>query len=156
MVQQLNDLLNGYHNKDFIINGFTEGFRLKFEGEDLPLDSKNSQSAINNPEAVNLKLKQEIDLGRIVGPFEKPFPNFKSFPLAIKEKKNTGKYRLLHNLSYPYDDRSVNFNISHENSTVKYAKIHDAILQIQSCSPKAFLAKSDISDAFRIVPLHPS
>ena len=157
MVQQLNDLLNGYHNKDFIINGFTEGFRLKFEREDLPLDSKNSQSAINNPEAVNLKLKQEIDLGRIVGPFEKqPFPNFKSFPLAIKEKKNTGKYRLLHNLSYPYDDRSVNFNISHENSTVKYAKIHDAILQIQSCSPKAFLAKLDISDAFRIVPLHPS
>ena len=62
MVQQLNDLLNGYHNKDFIINGFTEGFRLKFEGEDLPLDSKNSQSAINNPEAVNLKLKQEINL----------------------------------------------------------------------------------------------
>ena len=98
MVQQLNDLLNGYHNKDFIINGFTEGFQLKFEGEDLPLDSKNSQSAINNPEAVNLKLKQEIDLGRIVGAFEKqPFPNFKSFPLAIKEKKNTGKYRLLHN-----------------------------------------------------------
>ena len=102
-------------------------------------------------------MSEEINLGRIVGPFEKqPFPNFKSFPLAIKEKKNTGKYRLLHNLSYPYDDRSVNFNISHENSTVKYAKIHNAILQIQSCSPKAFLAKSDISDAFRIVPLHPS
>ena len=32
----------------------------------------------------------------------------------------------------------------------------DAITLIQQCSPNAYMAKSDIADAFRIVPLDPS
>ena len=111
----------------------------------------------HNSAAVEEKISKELSLGRISGPFEnKPLANFKCSPLAVREKQNTGKYRLLHNLSYPYDEKSVNFNISKDNSTVSYATIKDAVSLIQSLSKPAFMAKTDISDAFRIIPLHPS
>ena len=50
----------------------------------------------------------------------------------------------------------MNLNISHENSTVTYANIQDAMKSIQIFSPKAFMAKSDIANVFRLIPLHPS
>ena len=103
------------------------------------------------------KLDKELASGRIAGPFlNPPFLNFKCSPLAIREKSQPGKFRLLHNLSYPYDERAVNDNIPHEAATVKYATIRDAIHLIQENSPAAMLAKTDIADAFRIIPLHPS
>ncbi len=85
-----------------------------------------------------------------------PFPQFKCCPLALRETSTPGSYRLLHNLSYPYDDRSVNLSIAQEHKTVKYATLSDAVHRIQELGPGCFLAKSDIKSAFRIVPLHPS
>ena len=156
-VKVLSKYLEGYSKADYLIDGFTNGFLLDFEGPDLPLTSNNSSSANSNPAAVEEKISKELSLGRISGPFEnKPLANFKCSPLAVREKQDTGKYRLLHNLSYPYDEKSVNFNISKDNSTVSYATIKDAVSLIQSLSKPAFMAKTDISDAFRIIPLHPS
>jgi hypothetical protein len=110
-----------------------------------------------NPDAVDAKINKELEKGRIAGPFVKPpFPFFKSSPLAIREKSTPGQFRLLHNLSYPYDERSVNFNISFGDSTVKYATISDAIKLVQTVGSKCYMAKSDISDAFRLLPLNPS
>ena len=60
------------------------------------------------------------------------------------------------NLSYPYDERSVNKNIPQDFSTVQYASLNDAISVIQELGPNCYMAKADIADAFRIVPLHPS
>jgi len=62
----------------------------------------------------------------------------------------------LHNLSFPYDHRSVNSNIPVESKQVSYQSITHAIKLIQSFKPPVFLAKSDIADAFKLVPLHPS
>ncbi len=88
-----------------------------FQGDDSVLEAKNSKSALLNPEAVSTKLQNEIEKGRVAGPFsEKPFGDkFKSSPLAIREKQVPGHYSLLHNLSYPYDKTSVNFNIPKRN-----------------------------------------
>ena len=155
--QILNKYLEGYPNAQYLIDGFTEGFYLNFDGPESTLTSSNSISAINNPKAVDEKILKESKLGRLSGPFEhKPFKNFKCSPLALREKQNTGKYRLLHNLSFPYDENSVNFNISKDDSTVSYATIKDAISYIQNSPSPAFMAKTDISDAFRIIPIHPS
>ena len=111
-INKLRQLLDGYDDKEYIINGFTYGFHLNFEGVDSSLTSENSLSANTNPLVVSNKLQHELNKGRIEGPFtDPPFPYFKSSPLALREKRDTGKYRLLHNLSFPYDDRSLNFNI---------------------------------------------
>ena len=156
-VEVLSKYLEGYENAQYIIDGFTQGFRINFDGPDLPLTSSNSDSANQNPQAVDQKIKKELELGRLAGPFDSvPFQNYKCSPLALREKQNTGKYRLLHNLSFPYDATSVNYNISKDDSTVSYSNIKDAISLIQAASPPAFMAKTDISDAFRIIPIHPS
>lgn len=151
------ELLDGYEKKDFIVNGFKNGFFVNFEGDELEVDSPNSKAALDNPEAVDSKLAKELEANRIAGPFEEPpFENFRSYPLSIREKSTPGQYRLLHNLSYPYDDRSINANIADEFATTSYATIHDAMQLILKLGRGCFLAKSDIKSAFRIVPIHPS
>ena len=76
-------------------------------------------------------------------------------PFSLREKSTPGKYRLLHNLSYPYDDRAVNLNIPKEISKLSYASVSDAIKIINSL-PQCYLAKADIAEAYRLVPLRPS
>ena len=156
LYKELQKLFLSYEDADFICNGFKEGFDLGYEGELGDLRSRNSLSVSANVDIAFGKIKEEISLGRIEGPFDDPpFVNFKCCPLALREKSTKGKYRLLHNLSFPYDKSSVNLNIPDSKAKVKYATLLDAfniIYPLNNC----FLAKSDIKDAFRIVPLNPN
>lgn len=67
-------------------------------------------------------------------------------------KKSPGEFRLIHHLSFP-TDASVNDGISHENSTVCYATIGDAIRCIKLAGQGSYLAKTDIQNAFQIIPI---
>ena len=155
--EALSKWLEGYPNRATIVSIFAQGAMIDFKGINSPLTSANSQSAILHAEAVTHKLQEELSKNRIAGPFSSiPLEQFKISPLALREKQETGKYRLLHNLSFPYDEQSVNYNIPKTSTHVKYESISDAIESIHHCSPTAYMAKSDIADAFRIVPLHPS
>lgn len=155
-VAKLSKYLDGYYNKQFIISGLTEGFSLQFQGPQTSLASKNSESITEFHHIVEQKLEKELKLGRISGPYvSPPFPNFKVSLLSLIPKQTPGKYRLIHNLSYPYDLHSVNYNIPSEYTTVTYQTLQHALSLIQFHSPTAYLAKTDIADAFRIIPLHP-
>ncbi len=57
-------------------------------------------------------------------------------------------------MSYPYDQRSVNKNISKESKTVHYSTVAEVIDLIRGKGRGCYLAKSDISEAFRLLPLH--
>ena len=66
--------------------------------------ARNSQSVRDNPVAALRKVQREVELGRIAGPFDvPPLAAFKSTPLALREKSTPGEFRLLHTLSYPYN-----------------------------------------------------
>ena len=154
---RLSTVIHGHPDHDYLVAGFRDGFLIDFQGPQQSLLSNNSVSAKNNPSAVSQKITIEANLGRIAGPFsDPPFPVFKSSPLALREKAEPGKYRLLHNLSFPYDESAVNTNIPRLSATVQYANISQAISYIQEAGQHAWLAKCDIADAFRIIPLHPS
>ena len=156
-VKRLSELLHGYELANYIIEGFVYGFSISFEGPEAPLTSHNSPTIDQNLDIVTQKINKELQLNRIAGPFSSPpFPNFKCSPLALRPKQQPGKYRLLHNLSYPYDENSVNRNIPHSAAIVKYQTLQDAIHLIHRHSPNPYLAKSDIADAFRLVPVHSS
>ena len=58
--QTLSNYLQGYKDKQYIINGFTHGFHLQFQGSDSSLFSTNSQSANNNPDVVEQMLSHEL------------------------------------------------------------------------------------------------
>ncbi len=154
----LNKYLEGFDEKkrEILETGFRDGFIIFFDGDECELECSNSKAANQLPDAVNEKVKKEFEKGRIAGPFtEKPFDNFKCSPLSIREKQTKGQYRLLHNLSYLYDQRSVNLNISKESKIVHYSSVSDGTELIRSIGKGCFLAKSDISEAFRLLPLHP-
>ncbi len=66
------------------------------------------------------------------GPFDQcPIKHFRCSSLSIREKTTPEQYRLLHNLSYPYNGQSVNANIPREFASVQYSTIKDAIELIQ-------------------------
>ena len=106
-----------------------------------------------NIAAAETKIKEEWSLNRLQGPYKSPpYLRFKACPLAIRQKSN-GKHRLLHNLSFPYNEDAVNTRIPRENYKVKFASIQDAI-DILKNKKGAYMAKTDIKDAFRILPIH--
>ena len=95
----------------------------------------------------------ECALGRLAGPFKvKPFSPFKCSPLSLRPKATPGKFRLLHDLSAPHNSHSVNAGIADEDAKVRYASVADAIEILVGCE-SAFMAKADIKDAYRQVPL---
>ena len=74
--------------------------------------------------------------------------------ILLLKKKEVGQHRLIHNLSYP-TDTSINDHIPDEIKTVHYSSIDDAIDIILNVGPNVTMAKTDISNAFRIIPIHP-
>lgn len=157
-VERLRLLLDGYtpSTVEFLISGFTCGFPLHFQGERQSRKANNLLSALENPLAVDVKLKKELDAQRLAGPFQSPpLSPFWVSPLGVVPKKVPGEFRLIHHLSFPKGS-SVNDGIPPEHTSVHYATIDEAIKLIRSAGPGCFLAKTDIKNAFRIIPIHPS
>ena len=152
----LKTLLRGYQEADRIVAGFTEGFKFHFSGQECQTTCRNSKEANIHSSAVDDKIQQELNHRRIAGPFkDPPFLNFKCSPLSLREKSEPGTFRLLHNLSYPYDTSSVNGGIPQEHKTVHYSTVQTAIRKINELGRGSYMAKADIKSAYRIVPIHP-
>ena len=150
--------LQGYDEvlSTFIIHGFREGFIIPFEGNLIVTSPTNLRSALQQPDIVEAKLQTELEAGRIAGPFTSPpFTNLFLSPIGLVPKKTPGKFRLIHHLSFPHGT-SINDGISKVHTSVQYHTVDDAIDIINSLGPNAFLAKTDIQNAFRMVPVHPS
>ena len=92
---------------------------------------------------------------RLAGPFSSPpFSVFRVSPLGLVPKKSLGKFCLTHHLSFSKGS-SLNDGISPENTRVSYATVEDAIRFIKSVGSGCFLAKTDLKNAFRIIPFNP-
>ena len=131
------------------------GFPLHYEGPRFSCTSNNLLSAMQNPTAVDAKISKELDAHRLAGPFSSPpFPVFRISPLGLVPKKIEGEFRLIHHLSFPKGS-SLNDGISSDHTRVSYATVEDAIRHIRSVGSTCFLAKTDIKNAFRIIPIRP-
>ena len=136
-----------------ILNGFVNGFPLNYVGPCMPSESKNLNSALIRPEITKQKIDKEVAEGRVAGPFPlPPLPNLRISPLGLVEKKSGCDFRLIHHLSYPKND-SVNDFIDPKLCYVKYASFDEAIAIVQDLGPGCLLGKSDLKNAFRILPV---
>ncbi len=141
---------------DKLLDGFKYGFPLGHHND--PISNELNHVKISEEKMIILqqKINTEVALGRVAGPFsEPPFSNFQISPVNLREKSTPGAFRLLHNLSYPYNEHSINSNISDDDKSVKYSSIHDAIKSLSNFLPGSYLAKTDIADAFRLIPIQP-
>ncbi|XP_073502613.1 uncharacterized protein [Phyllobates terribilis] len=132
--------------------GFCEGFRIPFQFSAVSLFSSNLKSIEDKKDIVKEKLMKEVELGRMAGPFSVlPIENLRVSPLGLVPKKEPGKYRLIHHLSFS-QGLYVNDGISKEE--VSYTSFDRAIFLVKQAGKGALLVKSDIEAAFRLLPLH--
>ena len=117
--------------------------------------SRNLISASQRPEIITANLNKEIQLGRVAGPFlSSPLPNFQCHPIGVVPKKHSTEWRTIYHLSYPEGD-SINDHIPKDPYSLQYVRVDDAINIIRHLGPRAFMAKTDLKSAFRLMPIHP-
>ena len=77
------------------------------------------------------------------------------FPLLDwSRRKILVEFRLIHHLSYP-DGNSINCYIPKHFYSVQYQSVDTAIRFIQQLGKGALLAKTDLENAYKQVPIHP-
>ena len=129
-VTVLQTLLNGYDDAEYLIDGFTHGFKLGYMGPRHSSFAENLRSCQELPQVVATKIEKEVSQGRVKGPFPSPpMTNFRISPIGVVPKKVEGQYRLIHLLSYP-EGSSVNDFIDDDFSKVQYAAFDDAIAHV--------------------------
>ena len=141
----------------YLLRGIEYGFRIGVPAEFKGRHAKrNLRSAYDHGAIVQEYLKREETLGRIkqVPPAEQG-KRFQISPFGVIPKKNRpNKWRLIIDLSSPHGN-SVNDAISSEWSSISYASLDDAAAFIVKLGPGCLLAKLDLKEAYRAVPIHP-
>lgn len=103
----------------------------------LPMECKNLQTALNQPEVVSQLVSTEVEKGFLLGPFSTPpFKNFRISPIEIAEGKYSGKKRLIVDSSAPQENEqhpSLNEHIDKEECSLTYVHLDDAISLIRKC-----------------------
>jgi len=157
--------LKKYPHKDAkdIITGFEEGFPLYFEGPPATYISKNHLSATQQSDVMQAKIDKEVQLGRILGPFDSPpLPNFRSSAIGLVPKKSSNpdpksvdNWRFIHDLSTYPRVGSVNEGIPDEHAKVQYQTFDSLIDKLSKLGKGALMAKADLKSAFRTLPMSP-
>ena len=99
---------------------------------------------MRHPDIVSFNLHKEIALGWVVGPYPSPpLPQFQCHPVGV-----------IPYLSYPLG-ASINDHIPKDPYSLSYVRVDDAIHILQSLGRGAFMAKTDLKSAFRLIPIHP-
>ena len=142
---------------NYLVKGFKKGFSLKFKGNRIvKRTAPNLKIRIGSKEEIWNKIMTEVKAGRYAGPFEEPpFEHFIQSPIGLVPKDKGKKTRLIFHLSYPRNgnSESVNAGIPREHCTVKYPDFTDAVEMCIHAGMNCTCAKSDMSMAFRHVPL---
>ena len=135
--------------------GFSQGFRLEYKGPRVHIMSTNLLSAEQFKQETLDKLKSEIQLGRILGPFSKlPISTLRISPIGLVSKPDGG-WRLISNLSHP-ENNSVNSYIDPECCKVTYSSLDNILDKIYELGNRVQLAKMDIKSAFRLLLVNPA
>lgn len=158
MLDQLEHWLGKYPDEQeakLLMSGFRHGFRIQYQGKRVAREANNHGSARRRPEIVEQKLMQEVQLGRVAGPFtNKPLQNLIVSPIGLVEKNIPGEFRLIFDLSFPQAD-SINGGIPAEAVSVAYTSFDAVTNMVRRLGTGTHLIKVDIKAAFRLLPLHP-
>jgi len=93
-------------------------------------------------------------MGRMLGPFQAPpLPNFRCSGLGLVPKHDGG-WRAIYHLSAPYGS-SINDFINPNDYTLSYCSVDDAFAIISALGKGAVMAKIDLKNAFRLIPVRP-
>ncbi|XP_033730724.1 uncharacterized protein LOC117320169 [Pecten maximus] len=121
---------------------------------------RNLLSSRTQPEVTSTLVNKELDKGFLLGPFtDIPYQQYRINPIGIAEGKYSKKKRLIVDLSAPHNDDkhpSLNELIDKQEFSLQYVTIDKAIQVIKDSGKGCWMGKTDITDAFKLIPLHPS
>ena len=72
----------------------------------------------------------------------------------IPKKNKPGKWRLIVYLSSP-EGSSINDGIDTDLSSLEYTSVDDLAALVVAEGKSSFIAKADIQEAYRMIPVHP-
>jgi len=108
----------------------------------------------SHPSTLDANIIAECDKGRILGPFETlPLPNFCCSGLGLVPKHDGGWHAIYH-LSAPYGS-CINDSIDPEAYTLTYCSVDDAFAIVSALGKGSLMAKIDLQNAFRLIPVRP-
>ena len=140
---------------DKIIKYTNEGVPISYTGPRNYRVHANWNSAHKHSDIVYNTLLSDVAKGTKAGPFSHPpFSTFIGSPLGVFPRKRPGKYRLIHDLSWP-PGQSVNDYISSEDSSVQYISFDDIVQKVSTYGVGALMARLDISDAYKHILVRP-
>ena len=143
----------------FLVSGFRNGFDIGYEGPQERQDFSANilfKKGIGSKEDMWEKIMTEVKNKRVSGPFEQPQThNFIQSRLGLVPKSND-RTRLIFHLSFDFKVlKSVNACTPKNKCSVKYEDLDRAVnLTLGFGMSPVFYGKTDLSNAFRILPLN--
>ena len=129
----------------YLLAGIMEGFRIGFR-RPVPLRSaqRNMQSALDHPDVVQAYIAAECARGRMLGPFSPSAQVQVSLPPChvnrfgvIPKGRNTGRWRLITDLSFP-PGLGVNDGIDPDLCSLTYTSV-DKVAEVIATLPRGGL-----------------
>ena len=117
--------------------------------------ARNHPSALEHPCEVDSNIASEIAMGRIalISPEVAKSESVCISPIAAIQKKGSEKFRTINDLSFPCG-ASVNDALTRRPKCA-YESVDDAMAMLIHLGRGVHMAKIDIKDAFRLIPVHP-
>lgn len=139
-----------------LLEGLASGVRIGRSPAVGSIVSSNWPSANELAAQVSEVIDLDLAQGRLFGPFrDSPYTEYIISPLGAFLKRNSKKARVIHDLSFPAVG-SVNAQIDPDEYSCQYSSIDDAVDLCCRVGPDSVvLAKVDLKDAFKHIPIHP-
>jgi len=148
--------LADYPDHEFVsglLNIIDVGASIGHSGPPISQSCKNLRSAIDHPDIISKEINSLLSEGRIHGPFvEPPLPNFRCSPLGTATHKRDPKRRVFNHYSWP-DASSVNSQTADQEGSIQYDPFTSAAAALKESGRGSLLAKLDLKDAYRHIPV---
>ena len=141
---------------DYIVSACATGVDIGYKGPRSSRISKNWSSCQKFSPAVKSAIDKDVLARRKLGPFTRPpCPNFMGSPMgAFEKRRSPGKYRIIHDLSWP-PGHSVNDSIDPADYSMHYMSVDNVVDQVCALGRNSRLAKLDLADAFHHIRVRP-
>jgi hypothetical protein len=154
-----NFYLADYPDRRFVsalMNIISFGANIGYSGPGIVRPSRNLLSALENVEFMDAAVSSLCEKSQVHGPFASPpLASFRCSPLgSVTRKRNPDKRRLINHLSWPRG-LSVNDGIPDSEASISYDMFECAVEDLIRSGPGSLMAKLDLKEAFRHIPIRP-
>ena len=149
--------LHDYPDKDFVsllLHIIEFGANIGFIGQQKVQFCENLKSISGNEQFVSEAVQKLVIDGHTVGPYSTlPLADFRCSPLGVVSRtRNPSKLRIINHLSWPQGS-SVNDGIPDTEASISYDMFECAIDDLLVSGRGSRMAKLDLKDAFRYIPI---